>query len=326
VNNPPSVITIAKECGVSPSTVCRALNQRPGISAATRARILGACTRLGYNKNTAASSLRSQESNAVVGIVADHGHEMHQDKLECLRDETLRAQLVWQGRFYGSTVEATALFREALSLRPAGIITTYAVPAELVQAAIRNQVAVVAYDQQHPQLDSVALDREAGFFAGTDYLLKTGCCQVLLLGADLDSVRGRGYARALAAHALMPEPRRIISTAFGRDLYHYGYSQIRALLGKVDFDAIVAVNDAAAIGAMRALAEAGLAVGVQVRVVGFDNIAVAAYVTPPLTTISQPKAKLAETALTLLQQRRQQPTAAVQTVVLPTELIVRNSA
>ena len=133
--------------------------------------------------------------------------------------------------------------------------------------------------------------------------------------------------RALNAAAHIPVQPELIGGPFsGRDLYEYGRRETAAALSRIRFDALFAVNDAAAIGALRALRDAGLRTPQDVAVIGFDDIMAAAHAAPPLTTVAQPKEQMAMACVHLLQQRRQHPATPCRHLRLAPELRLRESA
>lgn len=321
-----SVVSIAAACGVSPSTVCRALNGKPGVNPRTLAKVMDARARLGYSKNAAASNLRLRRPEAIVGVMAEADHELFIEKLRALRTLAARAGHSWTTRSYRDAAEAELFVREALCQSPAGIVSTWEGLDALAQSPLFLDVPALAFDWPSAQFDHVALDRSHGYREATRYLLRQGCLRPLLLGFGFGCARGQGVRQALAERGLEPDPTLVVDLPFGHDLAQYGHSQTQAALGRVDFDAVLAVNDNCAIGALRALHEAGVAVPGRVRVVGFDDIMLSGHVIPALTTISQPKEAMADYAIKFLLNRIGAPGLSRQTITLRPSLVVRESA
>lgn len=321
----PSVLDVAAACGVSPSTVCRALNSRADINEATRAQILAACTRLGFTKNSAASVLRRRQSDVVACLMPDLGNELFMEKLHVLKAAVRQAGYGWRLYTYQDTAEAARLLSEITGTRPSGLILGAALTAEQRRFLLQNGLPTVAYDRDEPGLDGVVLDREPGVFEVVDHMLAQGRRRLLMLGFGLDSERGRGCRRALAKHGLPVDETRVWNVPFGRDLYGYGYEQTRAAAARLAFDAVHAVNDAAATGVLRALHELGRPVPQAVAVSGFDDILVAAHTIPSLTTVAQPKEEMASAAVQLLQRRIRDPRLCRQVVALATRAVIRES-
>lgn len=322
----PSVVDVARACGVSPSTVCRALNGAGDISAATRGRIAACCARLGYTRDAAASAMRGRRPPVVACLMPDLANEMYMDKLFHLKEQVRQAGFLWRFYGYADAAEGEGYFREILEARPVGLIFHFPLNPECRRRLRAAEVPAVTYDLELPGFDGVTLDREAGCREAVARLLARGCRRVLLLGSGLDSERGRGYAAAHAAARVRVPPDLVVDRPFGRDLFEYGWQETAAALRRTRFDAVFAVNDAAAAGALHALHAAKLRTPQDVAVAGFDDIMAAAHTIPPLTTVAQPKAEMAEQCVRLLLRRREHPAAARRVVRLATTLHVRDSA
>ncbi|RMD84621.1 MAG: LacI family transcriptional regulator [Lentisphaerae bacterium] len=324
----PSVVDIARYCGVSPSTVSRALHGRGDIKAATRERILAACQELGYIPNRAATRLRGAASRTIAGVMPDNDNELFVDKLFHLRQAAVKAGWHWQLLTWHEISEVPELMMNAIGEGVRGLVVFNRVPATLRLFLQRHGCACVIYDGKDAFWPGVFLDREAGVCEAVEYLLTHGLRRILLLGADLDSVRGRGYRRAHEKLGLAPDKALVRFTPFGRDLYSYGYQEIRNVLADgLRFDGLCCVNDACAIGAIRALYEVGIRVPEDVRVVGFDDIRAGRYLVPSLSTVAQPVEEMARTAIDLLtgQLEGRQPSGSRREVTLQTRFIVRET-
>ncbi|HAU38128.1 MAG TPA: hypothetical protein DCX07_10500, partial [Phycisphaerales bacterium] len=269
----PNVVVIARKCGVSPSTVCRALNGKTDISAKTRAKVLDLTRKLGYVRNSAARSLRSSTRNVVACIMGDYHHELYQDKIFHLKRLVSERGLGWS--IHLTTQESFgAVFNDVLGNAPAGIITQFEPSLDDIDIAGKNGVQLVGYDMFSSRMSCVSLDRIKGVEDAVRHLISSGRDRILLLGERTDSARGGAYKRALSGLGTPFRRELVVDMPFGRDLYSYGYDRISELPETVDFNAILAVNDACAIGAIRALREKNLQVPDKVAVIGFDNILV----------------------------------------------------
>jgi LacI family transcriptional regulator len=318
-------VDIARATGVSPSTVCRALNGKGEIHVRTKRKVLAASTRLGYVRNAAASNLRLGRADTIACLMPDGDNELLIDKLHHLKCEARAAGFRWRISPYRDEAERDALLHELVASRSAGLVVKGRLDPQTCRA-LGERMPVVAYDEDVPELDSVVLDRACGVRDAVSYLLGKGRRRLLLLGGGAKGERGLGYRDAHRSAHVRVDAGLVVDEPFGRDLYSYGYHQARAALERAPFDAIVAVNDACAIGAMRALREAGVGVPARVSVVGFDDIMVSRYTTPSLTTVAQPVAEMAARALELLMKRMARRRAPRRVARLATSLIVRESA
>lgn len=318
------VVDIARRCEVSPSTVCRALNGKADINAETRTRILAECRRAGYTKHGGASGLRKGISRVVACLTPDSSNELFVEKLHYLMQSIAEAGYV--PRLYRSASErqTSEFLKEIVGSRPGALVLNVQ-PAPWMAPAIRGSaIATVLYDTDVPGFDCVALDREKGSYEAVRHLLDGGRTRIALLGVGTESERGRGYIRA---HEEAGNERAdVLDKPYGRNLYEYGYVQTKALLSTRPVDGLYCVNDACAIGAMRALTEGGRRVPADVAVVGFDDIMAAPYSTPPLSTVRQPKERMAQRCVEFLLNRMRDPDTARQYARMETELVVRASS
>jgi LacI family transcriptional regulator, repressor for deo operon, udp, cdd, tsx, nupC, and nupG len=189
-------------------------------------------------------------------------------------------------------------------------------------------VACCEFDPAGP-VPFVGIDNARAAFDAVTYLIGLGRRRIAFLNSDERFMyareRRKGYVDALQAAGLEP-PDGGAPNPTGVS-YDDGHRAVARLLSSgARPDAIFAVSDTLAIGAMRGLRDAGLVVPADVAVIGFDNIPLSTMVQPELTTVAQPMHELGETAASLLLQRMRQPDAEVRGVVLDHQLVLRGSA
>ena len=196
---------------------------------------------------------------------------------------------------------------------------------ERVLDAVQGQVPVVMFHDLTPNLGGVLLDDTQGFFKATEHLIQLGHERIGFIGSDwnrtrVGSAKARGYLLAMQKHGLIPKriPGRTFLT---KTAYHLGK---RLRLGTESFTALVCRNDYTAIGVCRGLRESGLRVPEDVAVVGNGDLDVAAYITPPLTTLATPYEAIAEAAMDLMLEQLQGQDAPRQ-ITLQSPLVVRES-
>ncbi|MBN8215193.1 MAG: LacI family DNA-binding transcriptional regulator [Spirochaetes bacterium] len=323
----PSVLDVAREARVSPSTVSRALNGTGEIAPETRARILAACEALGYTKNSAAAALRGRPSRAVAALMPSQEHERFLEKIHALRVAAGEAGFDWRLESYRDAREGERLLLDLVASRPAALILSGLLPDDdLRQRILEERLATVLYDSAAPGWDEVILDREAGSAEAVRHLLVAGKRRILLLGASLESERGRGWRRAHEAFGLAVDTRLVWDRPYPRNLHLWGLEQGRELASLPGIDGVFAVNDAAALGVLRALHEAGRRVPEEVAVIGLDGIQAGEVSVPSLTTVEQPCEAMARAALELLVRRRGDFQAPHERRLLAPFLRVRESA
>ncbi len=205
------------------------------------------------------------------------------------------------------------------------VVVGVAVGPEVLEQ-LREQGFPIALLQQGSELSTFVVDNYGGARLVTEHLLGLGYRQIGYIAGSNETPdnaeRFRGFGEALERAGLPWSPDLFVQGDF---LQGSGAGAVRTLLGRgVSFDAIFAANDQMAIDAVLALREAGLRVPEDVAVVGFDDIPLARYVAPPLTTVRQPSFELglAATRAVLAALRGD---ALPEGVVLPAELIVRES-
>ena len=170
--------------------------------------------------------------------------------------------------------------------------------------------------------DHVLMDNVNGARMATEHLLRTGARRIVLLGGSLDSLptmaasRTRGYLDAHAAMKVAPDLDLIVASNFGA---HHGYRVTRRLLETVeDVDAIFAVTDADAIGALRALHDARRRVPDDIQLVGWDDIAEAEFTEPRLSSVDPDSDAIADAIVRMLVERMLGTVSEPPRVVVPT--------
>lgn len=270
---------IASRVGVSPATVSRALRGLPGISAARRMAVLEAARQSGY--------LRPADEPRLAGVVACVPDAVNYGLRNPFFSEVLRGVLTSlpAGTPLCLADTAAALdserdfgFRDSLFV----VISPDDVPADHFMPG-----RTILVDTVHPVLPFVTMDNEAAARLVTQYLLMLGHQDIAFIGkrqTKTSQMRLRGYRAALQAsgitvHDTFEVETRGFTAKDGAEAALSVSSQATAL---------VAFNDVMAIGAIRALEDAGVPVPEQMSVVGFDDADMAAYCRPGLTTIHQP--------------------------------------
>lgn len=328
---------VALEAGVSKMTVSNVINGRPGASAGTRARVLEAVARLGYRVNTAAQRLRAGHSGAI-GLLVPQLDLPYYSHLAARLDALAQAQ------GYHVIIERTGASREGelAAITPErvqpydGVVFS---PVQIDTSDVRRaglDVPVVLLGERRlsGEFDHVMMDNVGGAELATSYLLERGARRIALIGGSpetgvdsMATLRSRGYRGAHARAGVPVDERLVVDAASftSKD----GYEAVMRLRDDgVRFDGAFALTDAAAMGALRALADIGLRVPDDVQVVGFDNDAEGEYLIPRLTTVDPDNDVMAERVMELLLRRVEAgevaPGGAVESV-LSARIVVRES-
>ena len=337
---------VAKEAGVSPSTVSNVINRRLVVRPATQVRVQAAIEKLNFHPSRAAQGLRQQSSRAIGLLVFDENPRWPTDPLHAeviagmaqvaaehdyslLLDRPRLSRDVSAGEFLqpfrASKIDAAVVALSGLAGSQQGVLDLLNTANVLFAVLEQDVVGDCAY--------SVQGANEAGAYAATQKLIADGHQRI----AFLDSAqmwpaierRLRGYRAAMTEAGLADH----IVTSSSPDWTAAGGAN--AMQGLLDGcaahptqcpTAILAGNDVLAVGAMHVLRGRGLRVPQDVAVVGFDDFEFAQYLDPPLTTVRLPAYGMGYRAAELLFAHLQGEPNPVRTHVLPTELVIRQSA
>lgn len=330
---PTTMKRIAGELGVSITTVSKVVNNHGDIGHATRARVLAKVEELGYRPNAVARSLTLRRTNTLGIVIPDLMHSFFVEIVAGLES-------IVSARGYGlllcSSGEDPRKERDEIEIlrqrQVDGVVLASARGSgntELLHQLTKAGVALVMIDRDdHPEVrcHRVLTDDERVGYLATDHLLAAGRRAVAhLAGPPITHAkrRERGYREALRAHGLRPAAGWVTASGF---MEADGYRAMKRLLAlRPRIDAVFAANDPAAIGAMKAIWEAGLRVPDDIAVVGVGDIALGDLLRVPLTTVSWSRDALGKRAAELILDRIADVSSPAQRVVIPPHLVVRES-
>lgn len=329
----PTSADVAAMAHVSRTTVSFVLNQRAGVKIPdeTRRRVLDAAATLDYYPNSVARQLARGASRTIGLVLRQSPEQVANDGLlaETLRGLASAARAADHRVLVETIVPGEGTYANLVrSGRTDGLVVSgprYD-DEELVELSRDGFPVVIQGSLPGLDVPSVDVDNEAGARLAVEHLLALGhrriaCITNAPLAYTAASERVAGYREVLAAAGIAEEPGMIAEGAFDA---HSGHRAVAEILARATPDAIFVASDVVAIGVIAGLREAGLSVPGDVSVVGFDAIPLAAYLDPPLTTISLPAHDLGRAAgIALLDRIAGRPVAG--RTLLPTELIVRAS-
>lgn len=329
-----TIFDVAAEAGVSRGTVSRVLNGEPYVSAAAREAIEAAIAKVGYVRNTAARNLATQSSGAIALIV----HEPHSVFVD---DPNIGAILLGINSSLSAAdyqLVSIVIDTERDSQRVTGYLGGGFVDGAIIVSAregdpisqaiadLRLPAVMIGRPDNQPQLPWVGIDNRGAARQITERLMATGRHRIGMIAAGLDRDSGRdrlaGFRDALGT--------RFDETLVSRQSFYThdaGVAGMAELL-RVDplIDGVFAASDAVAVGALEALASAGRRVPVEVGIVGFDDSAWARRAQPALSTIRQPAGDLGARAAELVLEQVRTGSPKSDGVLLPTEVVWRDSA
>jgi LacI family transcriptional regulator len=298
---------IAERLNISFSTVARALNDHPGISPATKKRVRETADKLHYRPNKVASSLRSGRTH-VIGVIVPSLHVSFFSSvvhgIDKIMNEHHYSILLYQSNeSFAQEVKGIDTF---LKSRVDGIIasiTRETVRFDHYEDIRKRHIPLVLFDRtvERLKVPSVRIDDYKGGFMATEHLILQGYKNIVHITADQDLAiareRLRGYLDALHRYNLPVREDLIVRGTFSVSL---GRKSVRELLANhISFDAVFALEDFTALGALQELQERGIKVPQQVGVIGFANESFGTLVTPSLSSIDQQTVRMGEIAADL---------------------------
>ncbi|MCG5075289.1 LacI family DNA-binding transcriptional regulator [Paraburkholderia tagetis] len=332
-----SIAAVARRAGVSVATVSRVLNGHANVRPATRARVLAEVESSGYRVNELARNLRTAESRLLLTMVPDFGNPFYAEIVRGIDSVARRAGyfmlLCDTGADAGRERSYFDLLRRhradgAICLDPATVQQANRMMADESQAL--PWVACCEFDPA-VGVPYVGIDNFRAARDAVRHLIASGRRRIALINSDdhylYAQQRRDGYLAALAEAGIeMRDAWRVNVNCLDYEAGAQAAAALMRLSREAAPDAIFAVSDTLAVGVLNGLRGARSRVPEDVAVVGFDDIALAAQVDPPLTTVAQPMRELGETAARLLLRRLADPQAQVPGVLLPHRLVIRQSA
>ncbi len=328
----PTIRDVAKLAGVAPITVSRAINNSGYITAETRQRVQEAIEKLGYVPNSLARSLRSRKTRMLALLLTDITNPFWTTVARGVEDAASDAGYsVILCNTDESETEQERYLRIILEKQVDGVLLVPVRDPVGPVCAIRAQhMPVVVLDPRVPgnlETDVVRGDSEGGAYNLANLLISLGHRRIAILtgpqGVSTAEDRVTGYRRALQDAGVDWE-----MVLYGDFSLDSGYQlACQALQSEQRPTAYFAGNNFLAIGALRALRDAGLKVPEQVALVGFDDLPEALMIDPFLTVAVQPAYEMGFKATELLLARLSGHVAAeCQEIVLPVEIVVRRSS
>jgi DNA-binding LacI/PurR family transcriptional regulator len=331
----PTSADVAAMAGVSRTTVSFVLNQRPDVKIPdeTRRRVVDAAAQLGYQPNASARQLAGGRSHILALVLHQSPEQVASDAVLA---ETLRG-LSAAARAGGFRVMVELLAPEGPDASYSSLLRAQHADGLIVSGPrsddpsllelLRDGFPVVLQGSlPDVSVQSVDVDNVAGARGAVEHLLSLGhrriaCITNAPLVYTAAQERLAGYTEALTAAGMDCDPILITEADFDAPSGHLAMAR---LLARTTFDAVFVASDVVALGAIGALREAGKRVPDDVSIVGFDDIPLAAYFDPPLTTVRLPAFELGQAAGRALVERLADRAIPHRTL-LPTELIVRGS-
>ena len=330
----PTQSDVAKRAGVSRATVSYVLNDRNGnvtISTETKLRVLQVIDELGYQPDTRAQSLRSGDSKTIGLLIPDIHNPHFWQTVEGVEEEARKAGYDLLLAHSNANQDLEDYCLQSLSRRTiSGLIiikATNALSSKTRKQLLQSGRPIVECSDSPSEFDAIITHYRNATKEAMRHLLElkhrhfafiNGVAQ-LVVGFD----RLEPYDEILASAGIPEQHRNVIHCGISPE---DGYQAAYGLLTQENRPtAIVAINDLLAIAVLRAAADLGLKVPEDLSVVGFDDIALARYLNPRLTTVFRETRAEGQQATKLLLERLKNPTIPIRTLSMPAKLVVRES-
>jgi len=326
---------LAKELGISASTVSRALRDHPDISDATKKRVVEAAEKFHYQPNQLAQALQKKSSNTIGVIVPEIRHHFFSNVISGIEEIAYEHGYTIMVCQSNETLAREIINTQALiANRVAGLliaISSETTRYDHLRSVLHQGVPIVQFDRVVEELPTskVIVDDYKASYKAVSHLIESGYQRIGHLagqeGIALNQHRYEGYRDALRDNGLELEEKFHL---------HGGYCEEDGRRGAERYlamdelpEAILAINDPVAVGVFTKFKEVGVRIPDDVALVGFSDTPAAALIEPALTTTFQPAFKMGKTAVSLLlKQFEAEGEFVPETVILNTRLLVRGSS
>ena len=320
---------VAKTAMVSPATVSRVLNNNYSVKADTREKVIKTMQDLNYQPNHFSRNLRRQHSRMLLILVPDFGNPFYGDILDGM---DMESRLCGYNLLQVSTYFEQSREREAISWleskQAAGAV--FMAPSlngeAMDQLAKRYAIVQCCEYNMDSSVAHVSIDNYAAAYQAMDHLIRLGHKRIAMFSSINKFIsttdRERAYRAALFDNDIPYDDSLLIRGDYS---FESGVTSAGKILHMENRPtAIMAISDTVAAGAIRSIMDAELRIPGDMAVIGFDNIELARMVTPPLSTVAQPRRLLGKTAIQMLVGMLED-TPIQSEIFLPFEIILRKS-
>lgn len=321
---------VAQLAGVSPSSVSRYFNNKELLSPQSMERIERAVHELNYYPSSLGRNLRFSRSGKLLALLPTISNPFYHRILSTISKECEQ---------YGYTmITCTTGMDKYTEQNLYHMLHSHYADGAIIFGSTLNKNELENLFRKYPMvqcceyidanLPGVSIDDESASFEAVKYLISSGCRSIAMASGNprFSSTlkRETGYKRALNSAGLEFYPEFIIRGDYG---YKGGQSIIKTLFSRSGPkpDALFAISDAVAIGAIKELHDMGITAGKDFSVIGFDNTSLSACYIPSLSTVSQPREELGRTAARLFFERLDNSKASPKLITLEHKLIIRES-
>ncbi|WP_027624034.1 LacI family DNA-binding transcriptional regulator [Clostridium lundense] len=303
---------IAKLSKVSVSTVSRVINDHPDVKDETRKKILKIIKENNYIPNNSARILKKNNSKSIGILVKGVYNPFFSEMVKIMSDKIKQADYTMILQYYDqkSKEDVNALITFIKEKKLQGVIclggdftdisddSFKGLDVSVVLTSVTN-ISKTAFNK----FSSIGIQDEKAAYEATEYLIKNGHKKILLIIGSYDDIgvgklRIRGYRQALSNYRICYDGELVTVGDYG---FERAYETTMEILKvRKDITAIFAISDIMAIGAAKAVVNSGYKIGEDISIMGFDGMDIGKYYNPSITTMYQPKAKMAHMSVELL--------------------------
>jgi LacI family transcriptional regulator len=330
----PTIHDIARELKISASTVSRALQNNPRISLKTREKIKVIADKMGYRPNTMASNLRNKRSNTigiVVPLINRHFFSSVISGVEEVAFKSGYTVVIAQSNDLAN--KEISIVQSMFANRVDGLIISIAMQSTTFEHLLlfrKKNIPLVFFDRAVPEIDTfkIVVDDFMGGFKVTQHLIDQKYMRIGHIAGPQNLTtyfdRKNGYIEALEKNGIVYDESLVVTNTLTQD---EGVKAIQHLMSLSNPpDAIFCGNDTTALCSMIYLRDMGYKIPDDIGIVGFSNEPFSKVVTPSISTIAQPGFVMGQKAAEMVIRQIENHEKSFRTLVLPTELIVRNTS
>lgn len=307
---------IAKMCGVGVSTVSRAINNHPDVNPETRELIMRVIQENHYVPNNSARNLKRTDAAAIALLVKGISNSFFSEMIGVIQNETKRRKytiVLQRVEFDEDEVDVALELVKEKRLRGIIFLGGYFVHSEeklheLEVPFVLATTGSITEAYSRNTYSSVTVDDFAESYKMTNYLIGLGHRRIVLIGSkptdvSVGRLRYEGYVKALKENGIEPDDDLVVPMDPELEDYSMenGYSVMQKFLSTGrKCTAVFAISDTLAIGAARAIHDAGMSIPADISIAGFDGIKAGMYYSPSITTIRQPVEEMSKAAIKIL--------------------------
>ncbi|MGN8645830.1 catabolite control protein A [Gracilibacillus sp. HCP3S3_G5_1] len=326
-----TIYDVAREANVSMATVSRVVNGNPNVKPATRKKVLNTIERLGYRPNAVARGLASKKTTTVGVIIPDISSIFFSELARGIDDiATMYKYNIILSNSDQNKEKELRLINTMFEKQVDGLIYMGATISEEHVQQLKTSpvpVALAATIDSSETIPSVNINYEQAAYEATSLLIENGTKHpIFVTGAEDSAVNEKkyaGYVKAIKEANKELNEEYIIKADFS---YESGIEAAKQIINIKDYPkAIFVATDEMALGVIHGLQDNGVSVPEDVEIVGFDNTRLARMIRPTLSTVVQPMYDIGAVAMRLLTKFMNKENVEEQNVVLPHQIVKRNS-